>query len=87
MPALNLGGYSKYGHCRIRLPVQVHHGGRHKYLLLDSGVGKSTLLGMFVDNHFREENQPTLGVEFAARRVEVDDKIVKLQIWDTVRVG
>jgi len=28
----------------------------------DTSVGKSTLLGMFVDSRFREENQPTLGV-------------------------
>lgn len=59
-----------------------------KYIMVgDTSVGKSTLLGMFVDNRFREENQPTLGVEFASRRVEVRDLIIKLQIWDTVRTG
>lgn len=34
-----------------------------KYIMVgDTSVGKSTLLGMFVDGRFRDDSQPTLGV-------------------------
>ena len=49
-------------------------------------VGKSTLLWMFIDRKFKDENQPTLGVEFASKRKAHNDKIVKLQVWDTVSI-
>jgi small GTP-binding protein len=36
-----------------------------------------------MDNDFRIEHQVTIGVEFGAFIVEIEKKIVKLQIWDT----
>lgn len=38
-----------------------------------------------MDNDFKEEHNVTIGVEFGSFVIKVDGKIVKLQIWDTVR--
>lgn len=51
----------------------------------DSGVGKSCLLLQFTDKRFRANHDLTIGVEFGAKSMNINDKIVKLQIWDTVR--
>lgn len=52
-------------------------------LIGDSGVGKSNLLSRFTRNEFSLESKSTIGVEFAARSVNVDGKSIKAQIWDT----
>ena len=51
------------------------------YLII--GVGKSSLLMRLTENEFREEYEVTVGVEFGAFLMQIDDKIIKLQIWDT----
>lgn len=38
-----------------------------------------------MDNDFKEEHNVTIGVEFGSFVTKIDGKIVKLQIWDTVR--
>ena len=50
---------------------------------LTPGVGKSCLLSRVMDNEFKEEHNVTIGVEFGSFVVKIDNKIVKLQIWDT----
>lgn len=52
--------------------------------LCDSDVGKSCLLSRYVDSHFKEDHEPTLGVEFASKIIELEAQIIKTQIWDTV---
>ncbi len=50
----------------------------------DSTVGKSSLLRAFCDGKFSEDSDPTVGVDFYARIIEIKPDIrVKLQIWDT----
>eukprot|EP01117_Protostelium_nocturnum_P002635 TRINITY_DN1341_c0_g1_i2.p2 TRINITY_DN1341_c0_g1~~TRINITY_DN1341_c0_g1_i2.p2 ORF type:complete len:204 (-),score=59.00 TRINITY_DN1341_c0_g1_i2:152-763(-) len=49
----------------------------------DSGVGKSGLLQRFADDYFTELAISTIGVDFKIRTMEVDGKVVKLQLWDT----
>ncbi|PXF49277.1 Ras-related protein Rab-2A [Gracilariopsis chorda] len=55
-----------------------------KYIIIgDTGVGKSCLLLQFTDRRFTPIHDLTIGVEFGARIVTVEDKQLKLQIWDT----
>eukprot|EP00795_Rhopilema_esculentum_P005957 gene5957-11310_t len=55
-----------------------------KILLVgDSGVGKSSLLIRFADDVFCDSYISTIGVDFKIKTVLLDDKVVKLQIWDS----
>ena len=49
----------------------------------DSGVGKSCLSLQATKNVFESLYSPTIGFEFMTFFVRVEDKIIKLQIWDT----
>jgi len=55
-----------------------------KYIIIgDTGVGKSCLLLQFTDKRFQPVHDLTIGVEFGARMISIEDKQIKLQIWDT----
>jgi Ras-related protein Rab-2A len=55
-----------------------------KYIIIgDTGVGKSCLLLQFTDKRFRHDHDLTIGVEFGSRMIRIEDKDIKLQIWDT----
>ena len=49
----------------------------------DSGVGKSCLSLRAIKNIFESLYSPTIGFEFLTIFIRVDDKVIKLQIWDT----
>ena len=49
----------------------------------DTGVGKSCLMRRVMDNEFKVEHQVTIGVEFGSFVFKVDERVIKLQIWDT----
>ena len=52
-----------------------------KYIIIgDSSVGKSCLMHSFLDQNIRPDYQPTLGVEFGSKIIEVNNERVKLQI-------
>ena len=56
----------------------------YKLLMIgDSGVGKSSLLLRFASDQFEDSYMTTVGLDFKIRTVEVDGKVVKLQMWDT----
>jgi Ras-related protein Rab-11A len=48
----------------------------------DSGVGKTNLMGRWMDNRF-SQTTATINVEFAAKNFLVDNRVVKIQLWDT----
>lgn len=55
-----------------------------KFIIIgDSGVGKSCLLLAYTDGRFKENHETTIGVEFGSKTIQVDSKLVKVQIWDT----
>ena len=49
----------------------------------DQAVGKSCLAIKASRNYFEDFYSPTIGFEFVSFKVRVQDKIIKLQIWDT----
>ena len=50
-----------------------------KYILIgDANVGKSCLMMQFIENKFKSFLDPTVGVEFGAKQVEIDDRKIKL---------
>ena len=49
----------------------------------NSGVGKSCLSIKATKNIFENNYLATVGFEFFSFNVKLDDKVVKLQIWDT----
>ncbi|KYQ90381.1 Rab GTPase [Tieghemostelium lacteum] len=55
-----------------------------KILLIgDSGVGKSCLLLRFADDSWTDTHISTIGVDFKIKTLNLDNKVIKLQIWDT----
>ena len=55
-----------------------------KYIIIgDSSVGKSNLLLRYAHDKFNEDYQATIGVEFGAKNVEINNKTFRIQIWDT----
>lgn len=47
-------------------------------------MGKSSLLKYFTDGQFENVVDPTVGVDFFARLIEIKPGVrVKLQLWDT----
>ncbi len=47
-------------------------------------VGKSALLMQFIYSRFKGEYDPTIGIEFGSKALEIRGYNLKLQIWDTV---
>jgi small GTP-binding protein len=57
---------------------------RLKVLLVgDSGVGKSSIILRFTEHYFEENFVNTIGVDFRCHILEFNNKLYKLQIWDT----
>ncbi|KAJ3449958.1 ras-related protein rab-2a [Anaeramoeba flamelloides] len=55
-----------------------------KFIIIgDSAVGKSCLLLQFTDHRFVTTHDLTLGCEFGAQLVQIEEHKIKLQIWDT----
>ena len=60
---------------------------QYKFVLVgDSAVGKSSLINRFVDRSFNESLMSTIGVDFKFKKIRIDNKDVKLQIWDTAGI-
>lgn len=49
----------------------------------DSGVGKTCLLLRYANDSFSPTFITTIGIDFKIKTIELDDKVIKLQIWDT----
>ncbi|MFX1256965.1 MAG: Rab family GTPase [Promethearchaeota archaeon] len=48
----------------------------------DGGVGKTTLVNRYLTGVFKSNYKITIGADFYIKRLEIDDKVVILQIWD-----
>ncbi|MED6213536.1 hypothetical protein PIB30_094314 [Stylosanthes scabra] len=52
-------------------------------VLGDSGVGKTSLMNQYVYRKFSQHYKATIGADFVTKELQLDDKLVTLQIWDT----
>ncbi|XP_052096278.1 ras-related protein Rab-43-like [Mytilus californianus] len=52
-------------------------------LVGDANVGKTSFVRRFTTGHFQRDCKATIGVDFTVQTLQLDGKIVKLQIWDT----
>jgi len=48
----------------------------------DAGCGKEALTQRFLTNLFKSDSKMTIGVDFEVKSLVVDERKVKLQIWD-----
>jgi len=63
---------------------EISHDYMFRYIIVgDMAVGKSCILLQFTDHKFRHQHELTIGVEFGGKTIEVKNKQVKIQIWDT----
>lgn len=57
---------------------------RVKLLILgDSGVGKSSILVRYTEEKFNHSHIATIGLDFKTKTIEIDNKKLEMQIWDT----
>ena len=52
-------------------------------LIGDSGVGKTNIMSRYLKDEFSIETKTTVGVEFGAKKLEINGNNIKAQIWDT----
>ena len=52
-------------------------------LVGDVSVGKSTFCNKLVNDIFYLNHQSTIGVDFFKKNINIHNKRIKLQIWDT----
>lgn len=49
----------------------------------NSGVGKTNILLRYCENNFNTAHMTTIGIDFKIKTIQIDDKRIRLQIWDT----
>ncbi|KAL5457073.1 hypothetical protein EMCRGX_G034310 [Ephydatia muelleri] len=56
----------------------------YKVLIIgDSCVGKTCLLVRYAEDSFNQTFISTIGIDFKVKTIKINDKSIKLQIWDT----
>ena len=55
-----------------------------KFIIIgDTSVGKSCLLKRFIDGTYYGAHDTTIGVEFGSKFIKLNNKDIKLKLWDT----
>ncbi|XP_054160572.1 ras-related protein Rab-10-like [Oppia nitens] len=70
----------------LESPVNSRSSYDHLFKLIivgDSCVGKTSILQRFHGETFLPQSVPTIGIDFRIRTITYQNKIIKLQIWDT----
>jgi small GTP-binding protein len=49
----------------------------------DEGVGKSSIMMRYTDDQYIDGVRPTIGIDFKIKTLTMNDRIYKVQIWDT----
>ena len=50
----------------------------------DSGVGKTSFIQRFCTDNFKDTFSATIGVDLQVKMLNIDSRVVALQLWDTV---
>jgi len=57
---------------------------RYKVVFLgDIMTGKTSFISRFVLDNFNPVYQATIGIDFLSKSIQLEDKLVRLQLWDT----
>ena len=57
---------------------------QHKIVFIgNSAVGKTSIINQYTFGSSSEDHQPTVGIDFFAKAINVNGKQIRLQIWDT----
>ena len=55
-----------------------------KFILVgESGVGKSSLIERYINEHFVSVSDFTIGVEYRCKIIEIDNTKIMIEVWDT----
>lgn len=52
-------------------------------LIGDCNIGKTSIINRYIHNTFESVYLCTIGVDFMMKTIDIDDRQIKLQIWDT----
>ncbi|VDH99442.1 Ras-related protein Rab-15 [Mytilus galloprovincialis] len=52
-------------------------------LVGETGVGKTCLLCKYINQDFISAHISTIGIDFKMKTLQINDRVVKVQIWDT----
>jgi GTPase SAR1 family protein len=57
---------------------------KYKLVFLgDQGVGKTSMITRFMYDTFDNAYQATIGIDFLSKTMYLEDRTVRLQLWDT----
>jgi small GTP-binding protein len=57
---------------------------RYKIVFVgDIAVGKTSIIYRLLENKFKENYEPSIGVDFCSKSIRYKGKNIKLQIWDS----
>lgn len=49
----------------------------------DQAVGKSSIITRFIKDQFDPAHNPTVGIDFVSKNINIGGSVVRLQLWDT----
>lgn len=49
----------------------------------DQAVGKSSIITRFIKNEFDLAHNPTVGIDFVSKNLNISGTAIRLQLWDT----
>ena len=71
------------GDANVNVP-QIAPLAKYKLVFLgDQGVGKTSMITRFMYDTFDNAYQATIGIDFLSKTMYMEDRTVRLQLWDT----